>query len=93
MAPPQTCSQANILGGSHIHHFHLQGSNHMGSFPYLGIEASLEVGTPAVVELVPPPAVAPPAVAPPSRYTFQCSFILILVSLRPFESEGREELS
>ena len=65
---PQACGRANIPGGSHIHHFHLQGSNHMGSFPYFGIVAPLEVGTPAVVELVPPPAVAPP-----SRSTFQCS--------------------
>ena len=67
---PQACSQANIPGGSHIHHFHLQGSNHMGSFPCLDIGASLEVGTPAAVELVPPLAVSPPAVAPPSRSTF-----------------------
>ena len=39
-----------------------------GSFPCLGIVASLEVGTPAVVELVPPLAVVPPSLS-----TFQCS--------------------
>ena len=66
---PQACDQASIPGSSCIHHFHFQGSVHMGSLAFLGIGAPPEVGSPTSLELVAPLEAAPP---PLSIFRYSC---------------------